>query len=79
MLEDIKHAFKIAVEDLNWMDYVTREKTLTKLHAIRAFVGYPGWIMNATQLDEHYRNVCITIPRRIHKFTHIHNGAVRVC
>lgn len=57
MLEDIKHAFKITVNDLVWMDEVTREKTLTKLHAIRAFVGYPPWIMNATQLDNHYRSV----------------------
>ncbi|KAF2882511.1 hypothetical protein ILUMI_23672 [Ignelater luminosus] len=55
MLEDIRHAFEEAVHNLDWMDAVTREKTLTKLHAIRAFVGYPGWIMNATRLDIHYR------------------------
>lgn len=62
MLEDIRHAFEEAVHNLDWMDAVTREKTLTKLHAIRAFVGYPGWIMNATQLDIHYRQVRITSP-----------------
>lgn len=59
MLEDIKYAFKIAVEDLNWMDHATREKTLTKLYAIRSFVGYPGWIMEKNQLDKYYRKVRI--------------------
>lgn len=58
MLEDIRKAFEDAVHELDWMDGTTREKTLTKLHAIRAFVGYPGWIMNATQLDKHYKQVC---------------------
>lgn len=57
MLEDIRKAFEGAVQDLDWMDTVTREKTLTKLHAIRAFVGYPGWIMNASRLDTHYKQV----------------------
>ena len=57
MLEDIRDAFEDAVHGLEWMDETTRERTLTKLHAIRAFVGYPGWIMNATQLDIHYREV----------------------
>lgn len=57
MLEDIRQAFELAVHELDWMDMATREKTLTKLHAIRAFVGYPGWIMNSTQLDKHYKQV----------------------
>lgn len=59
MLEDIRMAFEVAVQDLDWMDVTTREKTLTKLHAIRAFVGYPGWIMNSTQLDIYYQQVRI--------------------
>lgn len=59
MLEDIRMAFEVAVQDLDWMDVTTREKTLTKLHAIRAFVGYPGWIMNSTQLDIYYKQVRI--------------------
>lgn len=57
MLEDIKYAFEDTVHHLDWMDEITREKTLIKLHAIRAFVGYPGWIMNSTQLDNHYKEV----------------------
>jgi predicted metalloendopeptidase len=66
MLEDIRKAFEDAVHELDWMDGTTREKTLTKLHAIRAFVGYPGWIMNATQLDKHYKQVCnITVIRTV--------------
>lgn len=57
MLDDVRGAFEEAVHGLDWMDGVTREKTLSKLHAIRAFVGYPGWILNSTQLDKYYRNV----------------------
>lgn len=59
MLEDIRKAFEGAVQELDWMDVATREKTLTKLHAIRAFVGYPGWIMNASRLDAHYKQVIL--------------------
>ncbi|GJQ67375.1 hypothetical protein Trydic_g5078 [Trypoxylus dichotomus] len=77
MLEDIKYAFKIAIEDLNWMDYVTREKTLTKLHAIRAFVGYPGWIMNATQLDKHYKNANVVNDNYFTSFLNLANSLVK--
>ncbi|KAF5278256.1 hypothetical protein FQR65_LT15715 [Abscondita terminalis] len=55
MLYDIKNAFEGSLHNLDWMDEVTRDKMLIKLHAIRAFVGYPGWIMNATQVDNHYK------------------------
>ncbi|RZB40619.1 endothelin-converting enzyme 1-like, partial [Asbolus verrucosus] len=77
MLEDIRKAFEDAVHDLDWMDETTREKTLTKLHAIRAFVGYPGWIMNATQLDTHYKKAHVIEGNLFDTYLNLTNAAVR--
>ncbi|XP_063929574.1 neprilysin-4-like [Zophobas morio] len=77
MLEDIRKAFEDAVHELDWMDGTTREKTLTKLHAIRAFVGYPGWIMNATQLDKHYKKAHVIEGNLFDTYLNLTNAAVR--
>ncbi|CAH1378010.1 endothelin-converting enzyme homolog isoform X2 [Tenebrio molitor] len=77
MLEDIRKAFEDAVHELDWMDGTTREKTLTKLHAIRAFVGYPGWIMNATQLDKHYKQAHVIEGNLFDTYLNLTNAAVR--
>ncbi|XP_031336950.1 neprilysin-4-like isoform X2 [Photinus pyralis] len=57
MLRNIKHAFEGSLDQSNWMDVETRKKMLLKLQAIRSFVGYPGWIINSTQLDHYYSKV----------------------
>ncbi|KAK5639439.1 hypothetical protein RI129_011931 [Pyrocoelia pectoralis] len=54
MLQNIKHAFEGSLHHSNWMDMETRTKMLLKLRAIRSFVGYPGWIINSTQVDNYY-------------------------
>ncbi|XP_025834762.1 neprilysin-4-like isoform X2 [Agrilus planipennis] len=76
MLEDIRDAFENAVEDLDWMDTATREKTLTKLHAIRAFVGYPSWIMNTTRLDMHYKKANVIPGELFLTYLNLTNAAI---
>ncbi|RVE41737.1 hypothetical protein evm_013614 [Chilo suppressalis] len=54
MVEDVRHAFADEVEQLDWMDSSTRLKTLRKLRAIRNYVAYPAWLLQAARLDQHY-------------------------
>ncbi|XP_017772763.1 PREDICTED: endothelin-converting enzyme 1 [Nicrophorus vespilloides] len=77
MLDDIRAAFEDAVHEQDWMDDITRERTLTKLHAIRAFVGYPGWIMNATQLDIHYKKANVIEGELFKTYLNLTSSAVR--
>lgn len=58
MTENIIRAFEDTIYRTEWMDESTRMKTISKLHAIRVFVGHPEWIMNETQLDGYYDQVC---------------------
>ncbi|XP_049865226.1 neprilysin-4-like [Pectinophora gossypiella] len=56
MVEDVREAFAAAVHQLDWMDTTTRLKTLSKLKAIRNFVGFPAWLLTSEQLDKHYKH-----------------------
>ncbi|XP_059061160.1 neprilysin-4-like [Achroia grisella] len=56
MVEDVRDAFAAAVQQLEWMDTSTRLKTLSKLKAIRNFVGFPAWLLTHQQLDKHYKH-----------------------
>lgn len=60
MIEDVRSAFADAVQELDWMDTTTRLKTLSKLKAIRNFVGFPAWLLTNDQLDKHYKHVSFT-------------------
>lgn len=59
MIGDVRDAFAAAVQELDWMDTTTRQKTLRKLKAIRNFVGFPAWLLNSEQLDKHYKHVSL--------------------
>ncbi|XP_068627793.1 neprilysin-11-like [Battus philenor] len=56
MVEDVRAAFADAVQQLDWMDGGTRLRTLSKLRAIRNFVGFPAWLLDTERLDAHYKN-----------------------
>ncbi|KAK4871970.1 hypothetical protein RN001_016094 [Aquatica leii] len=77
MLHDIKNAFEGSLHNLEWMDEVTREKMLIKLQAIRAFVGYPGWIMNATELDKHYNQAHVIEDELFETYLNLTNASIK--
>ncbi|XP_066995803.1 neprilysin-11 [Anabrus simplex] len=54
MVGDIQNAFTQIVGELDWMDAATKELTLDKAHAMRPFIGFPGWLLNPGQLEHHY-------------------------
>ncbi|KAK3912060.1 Endothelin-converting enzyme-like protein [Frankliniella fusca] len=57
MLADITAAFGDLVEAVRWMDADTKHATLDKAAAIRAFIGYPDWLLEAGELERFYEGV----------------------
>lgn len=57
MLSDITAAFGDLVLALPWMDSVTKHATLDKAAAIKAYIGYPDWLLQAGELDRFYDGV----------------------
>ncbi|KAK7866898.1 hypothetical protein R5R35_001640 [Gryllus longicercus] len=57
MVGDIRDAFVEMVGELQWMDEETKALTLDKAHAMRPFIGFPGWLLQPGQLDKFYQGV----------------------
>ena len=57
MVNDIRIAFEEIVSELNWMDKETKQRTVEKAHAIRPFIGFPGWILTPGELEKYYKEV----------------------
>ncbi|KAG7274920.1 hypothetical protein CRUP_036813 [Coryphaenoides rupestris] len=52
MVLEIKAAFEEGLKDVSWMDSETKKAAKEKADAIYNMVGYPQFIMNATNLDK---------------------------
>lgn len=57
MLSDIMAGFGELVHAVGWMDSTTKLATLDKAAAIRAFIGYPDWLLEDGELDRFYEGV----------------------
>ncbi|XP_022176702.1 endothelin-converting enzyme homolog [Myzus persicae] len=54
MLKNIHWAFKKIVEELNWMDDTTKQRTLYKAEKMRTIIGFPEFINDSKKLDDYY-------------------------
>ncbi|KAJ4431869.1 hypothetical protein ANN_20475 [Periplaneta americana] len=54
MMVKIKWAFTSLVRSAEWMDKDTQQMTIEKADALKLFVGYPDWLLNAEMLEEYY-------------------------
>lgn len=61
MVNDIRTAFAEMVMGLDWMDTETKERTLEKAHAMRPFIGFPGWLLTPGELEKYYEAVRDTV------------------
>ncbi|GBP03197.1 Endothelin-converting enzyme homolog [Eumeta japonica] len=77
MIEDVRDAFAGAVGELDWMDGTTRSRTLSKLRAIRNFVGFPAWLYNETKLDHHYKQAEVVEGKLFQTYLKLTNAAVK--
>lgn len=57
MLSDITAAFSDLVHAVSWMDAETKRATLDKAAAVRAFIGYPEWLLEKGELARFYEGV----------------------
>ena len=63
MIEEVKSAFIVRLEEKGWLDNTTKERCKEKVEAITEMVAYPDQIDNDTYLNELYAAVgfCTTI------------------
>ncbi|XP_041378589.1 endothelin-converting enzyme homolog isoform X2 [Gigantopelta aegis] len=54
MIREVKTAFKKNLPNLKWMDEDTRKAAVDKANAVVDMIGFPEYILNATQLDKEY-------------------------
>uniref|UniRef100_A0A672MBJ6 endothelin-converting enzyme 1 n=1 Tax=Sinocyclocheilus grahami TaxID=75366 RepID=A0A672MBJ6_SINGR len=57
MIDEIRTAFKDALDDLNWMDEQTRQAAKDKADAIYDMIGFPDFILDSKELDDVYDGV----------------------
>lgn len=59
MVDMVKQEFEIVLKSEAWMDDVTREAALVKLHSMSAFVGYPEELKSDRSIEDFYVNLRI--------------------
>lgn len=57
MMDNIYFAFEKIVEELNWMDDLTKNLTLSKTKMMKMSVGFPEIIIDTIDLDNYYNDV----------------------
>uniref|UniRef100_A0A182XWZ4 Peptidase M13 N-terminal domain-containing protein n=1 Tax=Anopheles stephensi TaxID=30069 RepID=A0A182XWZ4_ANOST len=67
MLRYIRTAFESLVRDTTWMDWPTKESTLRKSEAMRSLIGFPEWILDHRELEQHYSEL------KVNASTHLEN------
>jgi predicted metalloendopeptidase len=63
MIKDLKESFSALVGVSDWLDDITKNKSLDKLNAIIENVGYPDWMLDNHELDKYYNLVNILNPK----------------
>jgi predicted metalloendopeptidase len=63
MIKDLKESFSALVGESDWLDNITKHKSLDKLNAIIENVGYPDWMLDNNELDKYYNLVNILNPK----------------
>lgn len=61
MIMEIKHSFVNHVRMIDWMDSVTKARTLEKNKEMMSFIGYPEWLFDNVTLEEYYKDVRINL------------------
>ncbi|XP_014666008.1 PREDICTED: neprilysin-11-like [Priapulus caudatus] len=55
LINEVKEVFaKEVIRDIDWMSAATKKVAVDKANAVRAFIGYPEFIYNSTQLSKEY-------------------------
>ncbi|CAK9294512.1 unnamed protein product [Gordionus sp. m RMFG-2023] len=57
MVDSLKAAYKETFRNLDWMDETTKSKSMEKVDAINAKIGYPEYIVDPKELDKDYEGL----------------------
>lgn len=59
MIGNLKEAFRLNIQELDWMDDETKSKALDKLNMTKEFIGYPDEILDQAILEELYKDLTV--------------------
>ena len=59
IVDYVKKAAQVLLENIPWMDKETKDKAIKKLNNMKSFVGYPEELTSRTILDEYYKDLQI--------------------
>jgi predicted metalloendopeptidase len=57
MIKYHRNSFKVLVQESDWLDDITKNKSLEKLDAMIENDVYPDWILDNQELDKYYKLV----------------------
>ncbi|XDV31658.1 hypothetical protein PO909_002622, partial [Leuciscus waleckii] len=78
MINEIRSAFKNALDDLNWMDEQTRQAAKDKADAIYDMIGFPDFILDSKELDDVYDGYEVTEDNFFQNMINFYNFSARV-
>lgn len=61
MIGDLKLAFKSLLDEATWMCPSTKEIAKGKVDSMIAFIGYPKWVTNKTEVESYYEGVTLNL------------------
>merc|ERR1712020_730336 len=54
MIANIKSAFKSVIQEVKWMDQLTKFRALNKLQSMRNFIAYPDELTDEDTVTKHH-------------------------
>lgn len=61
MVNNIQEAYTEQLENVAWMDPVTRQSAVDKLQSMHKFIAYPDWFQNASYLQNKLKIVSLLV------------------
>ncbi|XP_023346897.1 neprilysin-2 isoform X3 [Eurytemora carolleeae] len=68
MVSNIKKEFKTMLDELDWMDDITRKKAHSKVDKMMPFIGYAKEILDDKLINEHYKGLDLNSPSYLKNF-----------
>jgi len=59
MVNNIQDAYMEQLENVVWMDSITRQSAIDKLRSMHKFIAYPDWFKNASYLQHKLKFVSV--------------------
>ncbi|XP_076831918.1 endothelin-converting enzyme 2b isoform X3 [Brachyhypopomus gauderio] len=78
MINEIRTAFKAALDNLGWMDEQTRQAAKDKADAIYDMIGFPDFILDPKELDDVYDGYEVSEDNFFQNMLNFYNFSARV-